>query len=157
MPGILLNPVAPANPASSVDFGATLSNVDLENMSDDDFQAIRYALYHNHVICIKSQANLSPRAQAELTRRFDPAALSYGHGKTLDAKRSVLHPDLKTIPHQPEVQVIGNGFIPEHEGLKNAKLVHPHHKKFHKNPISQEEDLDYTRFYRYVVAFSHIF
>jgi alpha-ketoglutarate-dependent taurine dioxygenase len=148
MPGILLNPIAPRTPSSSIDFGTTLSNVDIENLLDADFETIRDALYHNHVICIKSQSNLSPRAQAELTRRFDPAALSYGHGKTFDAKRSVLHPDLKTIPHQPEVQVIGNGFIPEYEGLKNAKLVHPHHKKFHKHPIPEEMDLEFTRFFR---------
>ena len=148
MPGILLDPIA-KQAASSIHFGATLSNVDLENLSDYDFNTIRDALYRNHVICIKSQAGLSPKAQAELTRRFDPSAQSYGHGKTLDAKRSVLHPDLKTVPHQPEVQIIGNGFIPEYEGLKNAKLVHPHHKKFHKYPIPEAEDLDFTRFYRW--------
>jgi hypothetical protein len=32
-------------------------------------------------------------------------------GKTIDAKRSILHPDLKTVPHQPQVQVIGNGHV----------------------------------------------
>jgi alpha-ketoglutarate-dependent taurine dioxygenase len=149
MPGILLDAIPPPSPSSSVDFGATLSSVDVENLSDAGLETIRDALYHNHVICVKSQAGLSPRAQAELTRRFDPPALSYGHRKTLDATRSILHPDLKTIPHQPEVQVIGNGFIPEYEGLQNVKLVHPHHKKFHKHPIAAEEDLDYTRFFRW--------
>jgi len=84
-----------------------------------------------------------------LTKRFDPSVNSYGHGKTLDAKRSVLHPDLKTIPHQPQVQVIGNGFVEEYEGLKSIKLVHPHHKKFHKHAIPEEDDLDFTRFYRW--------
>ena len=149
MPGVLVKPIVPPHPNSCVDFGATLSDLDGENLSDADFKTIRDALYHSHVICIKSQPNLSPRAQAELTRRFDPPALSYGHGTTLDTKRSVLHPDLKTIPHQPEVQVIGNGFIPEYEGLKNAKLVHPHHRRFHKHPIPEEESLDYTRFFRW--------
>ena len=92
---------------------------------------------------------MSPKAQYELTRRFDPSAENYGHGKTLDAKRSVLHPDLKTVPHQPQVQVIGNGFVPSYEGLENIKLVHPHHKKFHKTPIPEEDDLAYTRFFRW--------
>ena len=92
---------------------------------------------------------MSPKAQYELTRRFDPSAEGYGHGKTLDAKRSVLHPDLKTVPHQPQVQVIGNGFVPSYEGLENIKLVHPHHKKFHKHPIPEEDDLAYTRFFRW--------
>jgi len=56
---------------------------------------------------------------------------------------------LKTIPHQPEVQVIGNGFVESYEGLKNIKLKHPHHKTFHKDRIPDEEDLDFTRFYRW--------
>ena len=93
---------------------------------------------------------MSPKAQYELTQRFDPAAAgSYGHGKTLDAKRSVLHPDLKTIPHQPQVQVIGNGSIPSYEGLENFTLKHPHHKTFHETAISEDDDLDFTRFYRW--------
>ena len=117
--------------------------------ADADFSIIRDTLYRNHVVVLKNQAGLSPKAQYDLTRRFDPSAEGYGHGKTLDAKRSVLHPDLKTVPHQPQVQVIGNGFIPSYEGLRNIKLVHPHHKKFHKHPIPEEEDLDYTRFFRW--------
>jgi len=106
-------------------------------------------LYHKHVLVLKGQAGLSPKAQYELTQRFDPSAQGYGHGKTLDAKRSILHPDLKTVPHQPQVQIIGNGFVTSYEGLKNIKLVHPHHKKFHKYSIPEAEDLDYTRFYRW--------
>ncbi len=108
-------------------FGAEIDHVDMEHISDADFEVIRQALYNYHVVVLKNQAGVSPKgkqskqfldipvlikwtAQYELTKRFDPACDgSYGHGKTLDAKRSVLHPDLKTIPHQPQVQVIGNG------------------------------------------------
>lgn len=147
--GIAISSIPKPGPTSTIDFGAILTNVDCENLSDADFAIIREALYQNHVICIKGQHKISPRAQAELTRRFDPEAKSYGHGKTLDAKKSILHPDLKTIPHQPEVQVIGNGFVSEYEGLKDIKLKHPHHQTFHKTPISEEDDLDFTRFYRW--------
>ena len=117
--------------------------------ADADFSIIRDTLYRNHVVVLKNQAGLSPKAQHELTHRFDPSAEGYGHGKSLDLKLSVLHPDLKTVPHQPQVQVIGNGFIASYEGLQNIKLVHPHHRKFHKHPISEEDDLDYTRFFRW--------
>lgn len=144
-----VRPLPSPHPDSTVDFGVEIDNVDLENLSDADFQVIRNALYNSHVVVLKNQQGLSPKAQYELTKRFDPASDSYGHGKTLDAKRSVLHPDLKTIPHQPQVQVIGNGFYEEYEGLKNITLVHPHHKKFHKEAISDEEDLAATRFYRW--------
>ncbi|QSZ29725.1 hypothetical protein DSL72_004242 [Monilinia vaccinii-corymbosi] len=152
-----------------LDFGAEINNVNLESLSEDDFEVIRNALYNYDVVVIKNQAGLSPKAQYELTRRFDPTAgqlyslfvlriatncliaETYGHGKTLDAKRSVLHPDLKTIPHQTQVQVIGNGFYEEYEGLKNITLKHPHHKVFHKTAISEEDDLAFTRFYRWHV------
>ena len=116
---------------------------------DAEFDVIRDTLFRHQVVVFKNQRHVSPKAQFELTQRFDPEATSYGHGKTLDAKRSILHPDLKTIPHQPQVQVIGNGFVPEYEGLKNIQLKHPHHKTFHKSVIPAEDDLDFTRFYRW--------
>jgi alpha-ketoglutarate-dependent taurine dioxygenase len=145
MPGISVEPVN----ASKPDLGAVVTNIDLDHLSDSDFTTLRNALYTHNVICLKGQSKLTPKAQAELTRRFDPQAMSYGHGKTIDAKRSILHPDLKTIPHQPEVQVIGNGFVPEYEGLKNITLRHPHHRTFHQTVIPDTQDLDYTRFYRW--------
>ncbi|WZH43345.1 Dioxygenase [Fusarium acuminatum] len=146
---ITITPISP--PAeSSIDFGAVVSNVDIENISDADFDAIREALFTHQVLVFKNQGELSAKAQYEITRRFDPEAEgSYGHGKTIDAKRSILHPDLKTIPHQPQVQVIGNGFVDEYEGLKNFQLRHPHHRTFHATTIPAEKDLDFTRFYRW--------
>jgi len=118
--------------------------------SDADFSLIQTALYTHQVLVFKNQGHVSPKAQFELTRRFDPeATASYGHGKTLDAKRSILHPDLKTIPHQPQVQVIGNGFVGEYEGLKSIRLRHPHHRTFHATAVPDHEDLDCTRFYRW--------
>ncbi|KAK5194151.1 hypothetical protein LTR92_006491 [Exophiala xenobiotica] len=145
MSNIAIQPINPSNP----DLGALVQNIDLAHLSEEDFQILRNTLYTHNVVCIKSQSKLTPKDQAELTRRFDPQAMSYGHGTTIDAKRSILHPDLKTIPYQPEVQVIGNGFVPEYEGLTDIKLRHPHHRTFHKTVIPDELDLDYTRFYRW--------
>lgn len=110
---------------------------------------IRDALFNHQVLVFKNQGHVSPKAQFEITQRFDPTATSYGHGKTMAAKRSILHPDLKTIPHQPQVQIIGNGFVPEYEGLENIQLRHPHHKTFHDTVIPAEDDLKATRFYRW--------
>lgn len=83
---------------------------------------------------------------------FDPTSENYGHGnnKTGGTKKSILHPDLKTIPHVPQVQLIGNGTVYNHEGLAEAKLKHPHHKTFHKTHISDaDEEKGATRFYRW--------
>lgn len=144
-----IKPLAAPSATSQVDFGVEIHNVDIENLTDEDFETIKNSLYNSHVVVLKGQSGLSPKAQYLLTKRFDPTTDNYGHGKTLDAKRSVLHPDLKTIPHQPQVQVIGNGFYEEYEGLSNITLVHPHHKKFHKEAIPEEDDLNATRFFRW--------
>lgn len=134
---------------SDIDFGAELQGADLENINEEDFDVIRRALYEHQVIIFKDQQKLSPRAQYELTRLFDPTVQSYGHGKTLDTRESILHPDLKTIPHQPQVQVIGNGFVADFEGLKDVTLRHPHHKTFHKSPLPDADDRNNTRYYRW--------
>ena len=34
----------------------------------------------HQVVVVRGQKKLSPRAQFELTRRFDPKVQSYGHG-----------------------------------------------------------------------------
>ncbi|EFX04784.1 alpha-ketoglutarate dependent xanthine dioxygenase [Grosmannia clavigera kw1407] len=148
MSSIKIEPLAVGG-KSKVNFGAIVTNVDIENLTDVDFEAIRDALFRNQVLVFPNQSDVSPQKQFELTQRFDPTGTSYGHGKTLDAKKSVLHPDLKTIPHQPQVQVIGNGFVEAYEGLQNVQLRHPHHRTFHATVIPDAEDLDFTRFYRW--------
>lgn len=78
--------------------------------------------------------------------------MTYGHGAPDTASRgakSILHPDLKTVPHTPQVQVLGHGFVPEIEGLRDVTLRHPHHKTFHRDPLPEEKDEKFTRFYRW--------
>ena len=62
-----------------------------------------------------------------ISKAFDPESESYGHGnnKTGSEKKSVLHPDLKTIPRVPQVQLIGNGTVYNHEGLAEARARTP--------------------------------
>lgn len=131
-------------------FGAIVEGVDIEALTDEQFQEISDKLYKHQVLVFKKQGHVSPKTQYELTRRFDPESDTYGHGSDVkNTAKSILHPDLKTIPHQPQVQVIGHGFLKEFEGLKDIQLRHPHHRTFHKTQIPKEKDLDFTRFYRW--------
>jgi xanthine dioxygenase len=141
--------ITPLPRTGNIDLGAIATNVNLNNLTDADFDILRNALYNHHVVVVKDQGAATPFAQYELTRRFDPSCTSYGHGNTPRAAKSILHPDLKTIPHQPQVQVIGNGFVKSFEGLENIQLKHPHHKTFHKTHVPDEEDEKVTRFYRW--------
>lgn len=146
-PQLTIKPLA--HKQAGPNFGAIATNIDINHLSSQDWKTLHDALYHHSVLVLKNQAHATPKAQYELIQRFDPTSISYGHGKTLDAKKSILHPDLKSIPHQPQVQVIGNGFVPSYEGLVNITLKHPHHATFHRTAIPNHEDLDFTRFYRW--------
>lgn len=101
------------------DFGRIVLDANPANLSLNQVDEIRQALY-KHSILIFPDADMSPEAQLSLTQTFDPEAKIYGHGNKAQEDKSILHPDLKTIPRLPQVQVIGNGFVGQHEGLKDV-------------------------------------
>ncbi|KZV93724.1 Clavaminate synthase-like protein, partial [Exidia glandulosa HHB12029] len=140
-----------ADPSKFTDFGRVVTGVDPANLSPEEFKELEELLY-KHSLLLFRDCTLTPEAQYKLTKAFDPQADSYGHGnnKTGETKTSILHPDLKTIPRVPQVQLIGNGMVYNHEGLAEAKLKHPHHKTFHKTVVSPEDEAKgVTRFYRW--------
>ncbi|KAF8323761.1 Clavaminate synthase-like protein [Clavulina sp. PMI_390] len=139
-----------ANPAHFADFGREVKGINPGELTPEQFKEIEQLLYKHSVLLFRN-AKVSPEQQYALTKAFDPASDSYGHGnnKTGNQKKSILHPDLKTIPRVPQVQLIGNGMVYNHEGLAEAKLKHPHHRSFHKTAIPEEDDLKFTRFYRW--------
>ncbi|GAB1524143.1 hypothetical protein RhiTH_007296 [Rhizoctonia solani] len=148
---VLPLPLPPSADASKFkEFGREVKGVDVGNLTPEQFKEIEELLYKYNALLFRN-TSLSPEQQYRLTKAFDPTSESYGHGnnKTGNTKKSVLHPDLKTIPRVPQVQLIGNGTVYDHEGLAEAKLKHPHHRTFHKTAIPDEEDLKYTRFYRW--------
>jgi xanthine dioxygenase len=50
----------------------------------------------------------------------------------------------------PQVQLIGNGIVYNHEGLERAQLKHPSHTTFHKTTVQPtDEAAGVTRFYRW--------
>jgi alpha-ketoglutarate-dependent taurine dioxygenase len=138
-------------PSSQVDFGAEVAPCDLEQLSDADFSVLERAVLTHHVVVVRGQGALSPKAQFELTRRFDPTVQTYGHGHRKDILRqSVLVQDLVSIPEVPQVQLLGNGRVVDHEGLAEVELRHPSHRAFHHAPLTDaQESADLTRFYRW--------
>ncbi|PBK59316.1 Clavaminate synthase-like protein [Armillaria solidipes] len=142
---------ATADPSKFTTFGRQVKGVDPGNFTPEQFQEIRDALYKHDALLFRG-VDLSPEQQYALTKAFDPESENYGHGnnKTEGTKKSILHPDLKTIPRVPQVQLIGNGIVYDHEGLAEAKLKHPSHTTFHKTRVSPEDEAKgATRFYRW--------
>ncbi|EJC98795.1 Clavaminate synthase-like protein [Fomitiporia mediterranea MF3/22] len=135
----------------SPDFGREVKGVNPGQLTDQQFKEISDLLYKHGALLFRD-VDLTPEQQYALTKAFDPTCESYGHGnnKTGSEKKSILHPDLKTIPRVPQVQLIGNGTVYNHEGLAEAMLKHPSHTTFHKSRVSpDDEKKGYTRFYRW--------
>ncbi|EMD33818.1 hypothetical protein CERSUDRAFT_117892 [Gelatoporia subvermispora B] len=145
-------PLPPSADASKFfDFGRELRNVNPGALTAEQFKEIEQLLYKHSVLLFRD-VNLTPEQQYALVKAFDPTSESYGHGnfKTESIKKSILHPHLRTIPRQPQVQLIGHGVVYNHEGLAEAELQHPSHKTFHKTRVSEEDDAKgVTRFYRW--------
>jgi alpha-ketoglutarate-dependent taurine dioxygenase len=137
--------------AHEVDFGVEVSPGDVGRLSDADFAALERAVYTHQVVVVRGQNALSPAAQFELTRRFDPTVKTYGHGNREELLRaSVLTRDLISIPDVPQVKLLGNGPVSGHEGLPDVELRHPSHQDFHHTPLTPMlEAQDFARFYRW--------
>lgn len=125
------------------------------SMSNEEFNELEILLYR-HSLVLWRGVSLTPKQQFVLTNRFDSNSNSYGHSSETSglAAKSILHPDLKTLPDQPQVQLIGNGQVIDETVAPSLKplpvLKHPHHKTFHKTVISDEDEKKgYTRFYRW--------
>ncbi|TBU62425.1 Clavaminate synthase-like protein [Dichomitus squalens] len=149
---VLPLPIPPtADPEKLKDFGREVKGVNPGALSPEEFKEVHDLLYKHGALLFRN-VDLTPEQQYALTKAFDPASESYGHGnkKTEGEKKSILHPDLKTIPRVPQVQLIGNGTVYNHEGLAEAMLKHPSHTTFHKTRVSAEdEEKGYTRYYRW--------
>ncbi|KAI9069896.1 Clavaminate synthase-like protein [Trametes sanguinea] len=145
-------PLPPSADATKFkDFGREVKGVNPGALSEEQFKEIHDLLY-KHSLLLFRNVDLTPEQQYALTKAFDPSSENYGHGnnKTEADKKSILHPDLKTIPRVPQVQLIGNGTVYNHEGIAEAVLKHPSHTTFHKTQVSAEDtEKGYTRFYRW--------
>ncbi|KAI0066685.1 Clavaminate synthase-like protein [Artomyces pyxidatus] len=140
-----------ADPSNFLEFGKEVKGVDPGKLSPEELEEIRVLLYKHDALLFRN-CELSPEQQYALTKVFDPDTEIYGHGnnKTETAKRSILHPYLKTIPRVPQVQLIGHGTVHDHEGIAVAELQHPSHKNFHQTHLSAEDEAaGFTRFYRW--------
>ncbi|KAJ6561518.1 Clavaminate synthase-like protein [Mycena vulgaris] len=122
-----------ADASRFADFGREVKGINPGALSTQELEQLKEALYKHDVLLFRNVL-LTPEQQYALTKAFDPDSESYGHGnnKTGGNVKSILHPDLKTIPRVPQVQLIGNGNVYEHEGLSEARLKHPSHTTFHK-------------------------
>ncbi|EME80012.1 uncharacterized protein MYCFIDRAFT_32001, partial [Pseudocercospora fijiensis CIRAD86] len=74
-------------------FGAIITGLDLNNISDADVKHLRDAIWTHKVVVVKGQHDLDPKKHWELVARFDPEAEqvhSHGDIKTFQNKGGML-------------------------------------------------------------------
>ncbi|OBA20807.1 Clavaminate synthase-like protein [Metschnikowia bicuspidata var. bicuspidata NRRL YB-4993] len=149
-------------------FGCTIAlpsyaENDPSKLNDTDFQKLYDATLTYLVVVLPGLADLPPKSQYILTKRFDPSipepkgesGAGYGHGKEFRHTQSVLRKDGTSVKSQPQVQILGQGRFaagePGNENGEEISLTHPSHTSFHKDPLSetQIQQNHQTRFYRW--------
>ncbi|KAI1480533.1 Clavaminate synthase-like protein [Daldinia eschscholtzii] len=154
------------------DYGATVNNIDLNDISDIDVRHLADAIWAHKVVVVKGQKDLAPIKQWELVTRFDPDSPqvhSHGDLKTFNSKGGLLsNPLIRTeevlkydddkkyrevvgIPGAENVRLIGKGFQGEdHYGIKNKNITKPLSHDWHAKELPQEEfEGGNTRFQRW--------
>ncbi|GAA5808975.1 hypothetical protein MFLAVUS_002375 [Mucor flavus] len=146
-----LEPIIPTKEQSGVDFGAIVTDLDLETITPHDFEKLFEAVYTYQVVVVRNQGHVRPETQYELTKRFDPQNIDvYGHGAMHRSTESVIARDISPLPAVPQVQLLGHGVVKNHYGIEERKLTHPSHTVFHQTSLTKEEmDSGLTRFYRW--------
>ncbi|RFU31473.1 hypothetical protein B7463_g4866, partial [Scytalidium lignicola] len=141
--------VAPllASPSSKTNIGAIITGVDLNDLSEKDFQEIRKAIYVHRVVVVRGQHKLHPAKQFEFVRRIDPdSGSTHGfYGLVGDKKSREKFGSLGTrkryvIPGVEGVRLIGRDYqAEEYYGLKNIYVDSTTQAEMLATPLSDEE------------------
>ncbi|KAJ5525083.1 hypothetical protein N7494_011733 [Penicillium frequentans] len=143
-------------PEQKFNFGACVTGVDLNTLSDEDIDRLKAAIWRHKVIVVKAQHSLDPKKQWDLVTRLDPNARdghSHGNLTTFRAKGGLLAQgrEVVGIPGAENVRLIGKGFQGEnHFGVENHTIERGLSNDFHAVPPSMEEfEQGITRFQRW--------
>ncbi|KAK0099658.1 hypothetical protein ONS95_013449 [Cadophora gregata] len=122
--------------------GATVTGVDLNDISNEDLAALREATHKYQLVMIKGQHDLNPVKHWELVTRLDPEAPNvHGHGTVQQFKKVgglLSNREVPGIPSAPNVRLIGKGYQgDDHYGVKGFTAYGPSND-YHRYPPSAE-------------------
>ncbi|KAK4495189.1 hypothetical protein PRZ48_013516 [Zasmidium cellare] len=143
------------SPKEEHNFGATITGLDLNDVSDADIKNLRDAIWTHKAVIVKGQKDLDPKKHWELVTRFDPEAQqvhSHGDIKTFQSKGGMLSKQRQVhgIPGAENVRLIGKGPQgSDHYGLKDLNIKGLSHD-WHAKPLPEEDfEQGLTRFQRW--------
>jgi alpha-ketoglutarate-dependent taurine dioxygenase len=147
---------------SKVDFGAAVYGIDLNELTDADFDFVSDALHRHKVLVFKEQPEmLRPPQQYLLTANFDPdettGGFAHGADPFLTSHNGVNIYGIASrpaIPVQPQVHILGRGEVPVDEGYPfppGFKVKGIDHRDFHLPPHipPEEREKGASRFYQW--------
>ncbi|KAI0010597.1 Clavaminate synthase-like protein [Xylariaceae sp. FL0662B] len=164
------------SPNAKHNFGAIVTELDLNDISDADVQHLSEAIWTHKVVVVKGQKDLPPAKQWELVTRFDPnatqvhshgniksfnktgglLAVSNGKNSSIASNQTNMKENKKNrevigIPGAENVRLIGKGFQgDDHYGIKNKTITKPLSHDWHAEELPQEEfEEGNTRFQRW--------
>ncbi|KAK1977177.1 alpha-ketoglutarate dependent xanthine dioxygenase [Colletotrichum cereale] len=142
--GFHVEPLEP-QPGSKVKFGAKITNLDVNEIADEDLERLKQIVWDHKFVIIKGQRVLQPAKQWELVTRLDPEA----GPQSPDIFMEDFHPDgggiLKArgvtgVPGVENVHVIGKGYQgKDHYGLKDLNLDKSFSYENHHPTLPSEE------------------
>ena len=139
--------------AAEVLLPSTQRLLDLNELSENDKETLRKALFAHGVLVVRDQAGLEPTALVGLAKLFDPAPLDHHSGgakQVTDPNNILSLNNCSRIPKAPQVTVIGKGRVEDHQGRREMDLQHLDHLSFHEEPLSSEAvRKGFTRPYRW--------
>ncbi|KAF4617048.1 hypothetical protein G7Y89_g15100 [Cudoniella acicularis] len=130
------------SPNKKCTMGATITGLDLNNITDEDLATLKDAVHQYQYAVIKDQHNLDPVKQWELVTRLDPEAPQvHGHGTVKEfskvgglLSKRVIH----GLPAASNVRLIGKGYQgDDHFGIKNH-TAEGASNEYHRYPPSPE-------------------
>ncbi|KAI1851583.1 hypothetical protein JX265_012335 [Neoarthrinium moseri] len=146
----------PKESGKKANFGAVIDGIDLNNISNDEVQALKDAIWVNKVVVVRGQKDLLPAKQWELVTRFDPEAPqvhSHGSVQSFNKFGGLLSKsrDVIGIPGAENVRLIGKGYQgSDHYGIKNKTVNKPLSHDWHATELPQEDfECGHTRFQRW--------
>lgn len=104
-----------------------MSLLELDNLTENDKETLRQALFENQVIVIRKQKGVDATVLPKLAKIFDPSASdihSAGEKAVSDPKNILSAYKAGRHPKAPQVGIIGSGKFQNYEGLKKIEVVH---------------------------------